>query len=513
MIEDNRCVLFMCMRAGNMPLGQREERILILGVEICLKIGYDVLYIVFWYKEIIHMAENTELKQEKNTDVNSENRTEADLQLRREIRRKRRKRNQALAYLTLFIFVCLLIGGIVGGIYYLSAQEQAQEESNASVSEDIEQMMGTEETLVKPTEAPETIPEKTPEEKLDEIIDAAIDVMPLEDKVAGLFIVTPEAITGVDTAIQAGDGTKDALNQYAVGGLVYFKKNIRSAEQLTEMLTNTAAYSRYPIFLAVDEEGGSVSRVAEAGLAENVGSAQDIGSGADPALAYAAGQNVATYLGTYGFNLDFAPVADIYNVENSIIGNRAYGSDSAIVTSMAVSMLQGLEDNGVSACLKHFPGIGSSTEDTHTGMAVSNRTLDEFRAAEFVVFKNGIDAGVDFIMISHLSVPAITGDNTPATLSSVVVTDLLRTELGYDGVIITDAMNMEAVSTYYGADEAAILALKAGCDMILMPDDFELAYQGVLAAVQNGTISEERINDSLRRIYRIKYADKLEIAE
>ena len=156
MIEDNRCVLFMCMRAGNMPLGQREERILILGVEICLKIGYDVLYIVFWYKEIIHMAENTELKQEKNTDVNSENRTEADLQLRREIRRKRRKRNQALAYLTLFIFVCLLIGGIVGGIYYLSAQEQAQEESNASVSEDIEQMMGTEETLVKPTEAPDT---------------------------------------------------------------------------------------------------------------------------------------------------------------------------------------------------------------------------------------------------------------------------------------------------------------------------------------------------------------------
>ena len=206
-------------------------------------------------------------------------------------------------------------------------------------------------------------------------------------------------------------------------------------------------------------------------------------------------------------------MADINNVENSIIGDRAYGSDAAIVSSMAVSMLQGLEDNGVSACLKHFPGIGSSTEDTHTGMAVSNRTLDEFRAEEFVVFKNGIDAGADFVMVSHLSVPAITGDNTPSTLSSMVVTDLLRNELGYDGVIITDAMNMEAITLYHGADDAAILALKAGCDMILMPEDFELAYQGVLAAVQNGTISEERINDSLRRIYRIKYADKLEITE
>ncbi len=467
------------------------------------------------------MAENTELQQEKSTDPIPSKESEADLQEKREKRRKRRKRNQALAYLTLVLLACLIIAGVIGGVYYLSAQRQAQEDSQASVSEDIDQMMGTEETLVKPTEAPETIPEKTPEEKLDEIIDAAIEVMPLEDKVAGLFVVTPEAITGVDIAVQAGDGTKDALNQYAVGGLIYFGQNIRSEEQLTEMLANTTAYSRYPLFLAVDEEGGSVSRVADAGLAENIGSAQDIGSAADPSLAYEAGVNVATYLHTYGFNLNFAPVADIHNTEDSIIGDRAYGSDSAIVSSMAVSMLQGLEDTGVSACLKHFPGIGSSTEDTHTGMAVSNRTLDEFRAEEFVVFKNGIDAGVDFIMVSHLSVPAITDttpeddvqDNIPCSLSSVVVTDILREELGYDGIVITDAMNMEAISTYYGADEAAILALKAGCDMILMPEDFELAYQGVLAAVQNGTISEERINDSLRRIYRIKYADKLEITE
>lgn len=464
------------------------------------------------------MAEITELEQELKTERTEKTDREKNAQKaqealqKRENRRKRRKRNQGLAYLTLFLFACLIVAGVAATIHYIGKQEQAQIESNASVSEDIDFVVGTEETLVRPEETV-IVPEKTPEEKLDEIIDAAIEVMPLEDKVAGLFIVTPEAITGVGTAVQAGEGTKDALNQYPVGGLIYFEQNIRSEEQLTEMLSNTVAYSRYPIFLAVDEEGGSVSRIADAGLAENIGSAQTIGSTADPSVAYEAGQNVATYLTSYGFNVNFAPVADINNVENSVIGDRAFGSDATIVSSMSVSMVQGLEDNGVSACLKHFPGIGSSTEDTHTGMAVSNRTLDEFRAEEFVVFKNGIDAGADFVMVSHLSVPAITGDNTPSTLSPMVVTDLLRNELGYDGVIITDAMNMEAITLYHGADDAAILALKAGCDMILMPEDFELAYQGVLAAVQNGTISEERINDSLRRIYRIKYADKLEITE
>ena len=470
------------------------------------------------------MAENTELKrkqkadreQEENREQRADRKQKADREQeelqKRENRRRRRRRNQGLAYLTLFIFACLIVAGIAVTIHYIGAREQAQQESNASVSENIDQMVGPEEMLVKPEET-EVIPEKTPEEKLDEIIDAAIEVMPLEDKVAGLFIVTPEAITGVGTAVQAGNGTKDALNRYPVGGLIYFEKNIRSEEQLTQMLSNTVAYSRYPLFLAVDEEGGSVSRLADTGLAENVGSPQSVGSTADPQQAYLAGQKVAAYMVPYGFNLNFAPVADIYDVENSIIGDRAYGSDSTIVSSMVISMTQGLEENGVSACLKHFPGIGSSTEDTHTGMAVSDKTLDEFRAEEFTVFQSGIEAGVDFIMVSHLSVPAITGDNTPSTLSPMVVTDLLRNELGYDGVIITDAMNMEAITLYQEADAAAILALKAGCDMILMPDDFELAYQGVLEAVQNGTISEERINDSLRRIYRIKYADKLEFTE
>lgn len=448
------------------------------------------------------MGDNTNLEHDKKTEQDRE------ILIKREERHRRRKRNQILAYLTMLFFILLLVAGIVLAVIYISKQEKIRNENNASVEENINNIIGTEESLEKPDPS-EMIPEQTPEEKLDAIINAAIEVMPLEDKVAGLFIVTPESITGVNTAVQAGDGTKDALNQWAVGGLVYFEKNINSAEQISEMIANSSLYSRYPLFIGVDEEGGSVSRVAEAGLAANAGSAQTIGATADPAQAYAAGVNVAGYLKNLGFNLDFAPVADINNTDGSIIGDRAYGSDSSVVASMAVSMAQGLEENGVSACLKHFPGIGSSTNDTHVGLAVTERSAEQFRAEEFAVFKAGIDAGVDFVMVSHMSVPAFTGDNTPCTMSEAVVTDILREELGFDGVIITDAMDMGAITEYYEADEAAIKALKAGCDMILMPDDFEKAYNGVLEAVQNGTISEERINDSLRRIYRIKYADKL----
>lgn len=424
---------------------------------------------------------------------------------KRELRRKRRLKSQVLSYITLALVLIMIVCGCIVAIKYVLGMEK---NSNSEMEDHIENLVSNE-TEISKSNPEDFIPELTPQQKLDEIVNAAIDVMPLEDRVAGLFIVTPEAITGVATATQAGDGTKDALNRYAVGGVVYFSKNIKSAEQISEMINNTVLYSRYPLFIAVDEEGGTVSRVADSGIATNVGKAADIGATADPSNALNAGDAIAGYLTALGFNLDFAPVADLNNVENSTIGNRSYGSDFAIVSQMVTAMVQGLEEGGVSSCLKHFPGIGSSTADTHNGLSTTTRTVEEFRANEFQVFKAGIDAGVDFIMISHMAAPAFSGDNTPSTFSKEVVTDVLRKELNYDGIIITDALNMKAISEYYGSNEAAVMALKAGCDMILMPENFELAYNAVLEAVQNGTISEERINDSLRRIYRVKYADKM----
>lgn len=451
------------------------------------------------------MADNTNLEKD-NKAVKEE-----ELLLKKEARRKRRKRAQVAAYATLVFFVLLIVSAVVAGVLYAGKLKKDKEvNNNTDVFESIDNLIESEETIVKPDPTPTEEPpaELTQEEKLNAIIDAAIEVMPLEDKVAGLFLVTPESITGVDKAVKAGDGTKDALNNWAVGGIIYDKKNIKSADQFSEMLTNTSLYSRYPLFLGVEEEGGKNSTVAKAGLADGVDSAKVIGETSDPANAYQAGGAVAGYLTTYGINLNLAPVADL-NSEGGNVGERAFGSDCNMTASMVTSMSQGLEDNGVSACLKHFPGIGSCKGDVDAAPTAIDRTAEELRAEEFAVFKAGIDAGVDFVMVSNAAAPALTGDNTPCMMAEAVVTDILRNELGFNGVIVTDAMNRKAITEYYEASEAAILALKAGCDMILMPENFEVAYEGVLAAVKDGTISEERINDSLRRIYKIKYADKL----
>lgn len=427
---------------------------------------------------------------------------------RREYRKKRRLRSQIIAYIVLFLMIALVAVGIVYGVK-LFAENRS---NNAAAQQELQQTAMDEyfasEESITPPPAPTATPEPTmsPEELFELRIEETIAGMTLTEKVAGLFIVTPEAITGVNAAVQAGDGTKAALEEYAVGGLVYFAKNIESKEQLMEMIAKTKSFSKYPLFIAVDEEGGTVNRVAGAGLAPKQLSAAEIGASGDTNNAYQAGGVIGSYLSEIGFNLNFAPVADLSNVENSVMKSRAYGADAATAAPFLASMVSGLQAQNVTACLKHFPGIGSTTEDTHDGLASTDRTLEEFRSEEFAMFKAGIEAGAGMVMVGHVGAEALSGDLTPASLSEPIVTGYLRNELGFQGVIITDALNMSAISTYYSSEQAAVMALKAGCDMVLMPEDFLQAYAGVLNAVQDGTLSEERINDSLRRIYRIKYA-------
>lgn len=432
---------------------------------------------------------------------------------KREFRRRRRVRNQILAYATL---VLILLVVSVAGFFAIKAgsavmaekeQQKLEEEMSAQTIETMTQMSEAEnepETVIE--EETTTVEEYTDEELLDEIVDACISEMSLEDKVAGLFIVTPEALTGVDKAVRAGDGTKEALEKYPVGGLIYFKQNIQSKDQITQMLANTVSMSKYPIFLAVDEEGTKVARVADALGLEKVYSAADMGAAGDANNAYNTYKEIGTYLTEYGFNLNFAPVADVLtNPDNKAIGERSFGSDPAVVSAMVASSVMALEEVGVTACMKHFPGQGDADGDTHKGLASSDRTLEEIKETELKPFAAGMEAGAQMIMVGHFTVPAIDEDNTPASLSKKVITDLLREEMGYNGVVITDALNMSAISEYYDSSQACIMALKAGADMVLMPEDFETAYEGVLAAVRDGTISEARINDSLRRVYRIKY--------
>lgn len=361
-------------------------------------------------------------------------------------------------------------------------------------------------------EAPPEVVVPTKEEQLEEIVVNSISTMPLEDKVAGLFIVTPESLTGVQTVTKAGEGTQKALEQYAVGGLIYFDKNIVDKDQLTEMLANTVPMSKYPIFLAVDEEGGSVSRVADSGIEViQVDDMASIGAGGDSSVAYETGVTIGSYLSALGFNLNFAPVADVATAEDGgVLGSRTFGMDANVCADMASNVVSGMQSTGVSACLKHFPGLGSAEEDTHDGRVEISKTADEMRASDFIPFQKGIEAGADFVMVSHVTVPAIDSEGLPSSLSGAVITNTLRGELGFNGVVITDALNMSAITEYYTPEEAAVLAIEAGADMLLMPEDFEAAYTGLLTAVQEGRISEERIDESLKRIYRIKRRDDVQ---
>ena len=443
---------------------------------------------------------------------------------KRALRRKRRRRNQILAYVAFVLILAVISVGGFFGIKSVSTameekkqQEQLEEALAAAQEAEIQEQMtemSDDVGIVEETEeetTTEVVEEYTEEDLLNEVVESCISEMSLEDKVAGLFIVTPEALTGVDKAVKAGDGTKEALEKYPVGGIIYFKQNIQSKDQITEMLANTTAMSKYPIFLAVDEEGASVARVADALGLDKVDSAKEIGETGNVDNAYEAYKTIGSYLMEYGFNLNFAPVADVLtNPDNDALAERSFGSDADAVSYMVASSVKGLQETGVTACIKHFPGQGNADGDTHDGLATTEKTLDDMRQLELKPFAAGIGAGAQMVMVGHVAVPSITGDKTPASLSKEVITEVLREEMGYNGVVITDALNMSAVSEYYDSAQAAVMALKAGSDMVLMPEDFEAAYEGVLAAVADGTISEARINDSLARVYKIKYKETVD---
>ena len=338
-----------------------------------------------------------------------------------------------------------------------------------------------------------------------------LEQMTLGEKVCQMFLVTPETLTGFQTVTAAGNITLGALEQYPVGGLIYFSTNLVDDEQTNTMLKNTTVYARenhdIPIFLAVDEEGGRVARIGSNPKfsVEKVPCMKEIGDSGDLSKAYDVGDTIGAYLSELGFNLDFAPDADVLtNPSNTVIGDRSFGTDAACVSNMMLEVADGLLDNGVIPCVKHFPGHGSTAGDTHQGYAYTDTTLDELKQSELIPFENAIQNNAAFIMAAHISAPRVTGDDTPASLSKTMITDILRGQMGYDGIVVTDAMNMGAVTEQYTSAQAAVKALQAGADLVLMPEDFQEAYQGVLDAVKDGTLTEQRINESVTRIVKVK---------
>lgn len=367
---------------------------------------------------------------------------------------------------------------------------------------------GTDEVQTNEKQENENQSEENTQHRVEELLSS----LSLEEKVAQLFVVLPEQLIGnVSRVTAAGEATREAINNRPVGGIVYLESNLVSPEQTKTMLQNVQQYSmdrlNLPMFLCVDEEGGQVTRLAgKAGFDLPVyDNMSVIGSQGDTEQAYQMGESIGQYLYDLGFNTDFAPVADVLtNPNNQVVSYRSFGSDPETVKDMTDAVSRGLASKKILATYKHFPGHGNTAADTHAGYAYSNKTKEELYQCELIPFIQGIEDEVPFIMMGHISLPNIVGDDTPASLSKTIVTDLLIDELGYKGIIITDALNMGAVSQQYSSAQATVKALNAGVDMLLMPADFNAAYQGVLAAVQSGEISEERINKSVEKILKAK---------
>lgn len=336
-----------------------------------------------------------------------------------------------------------------------------------------------------------------------------ISAMTPEEKVAQLFLITPEQLTGYQQVTQCGDATYRALDRYPVGGLIYFANNLESQDQTRQMLQAVQTYATEqlgtPLFLAVDEEGGRVARVAD--KLENIPKTAPMAELARDGeeTVYEAALVIGNYLSGLGFNLDFAPVADVLtNPENTAIGDRSFGEDAETVATMADAYMRGLSASGVIGVYKHFPGHGGTTEDTHDGYAYVDKPLEELKKTELVPFRDGMEKNAGMIMVAHVSLPQVTGNDMPATLSKEVVTSLLREDMGFDGVVVTDALNMGAIANHYSAAQSAVMALEAGCDILLMPSDFVQAYEAVLQAVRDGSLSGERIDESVLRILTLK---------
>lgn len=406
------------------------------------------------------------------------------------------------ALVVLIVMVCLAAG--IWGIFMLRGSagkaggHVENDNGNTGVAADVtESGTTTEEQTADSQETTEVTEEEKPS-----LVDETLAGMTLHEKVCQMMFVTPEELTGEDGVTVAGDATRQALENYPVGGIVYFAKNLESQDQVKEMIDNSQKDSSIGLFVATDEEGGVVNRLMDTVGTTYIGSMYYYKDDGDE-TAYENAYTIANDMSALGFNLDFAPVADVWsNPDNTVIGERAYSDDYAQAAELVGNAVKGFNDGGVMCTLKHFPGHGDTAEDSHYSSAYVHRTKEEIMADEMQPFRSGIEAGAEFVMVGHLIVPDI--DEVPATLSYKIATGILRDELKFEGVAITDSFEMESIADNYSVDDAVVMSVKAGMDMILQPKDMVSAVNSIEQAVADGELSEDRIDESVRRILTLK---------
>lgn len=335
-----------------------------------------------------------------------------------------------------------------------------------------------------------------------EKIDTTLNNLSLEEKISQMLIVSYNGQTFTEKMAEDLETNKP-------GGIILFDNNISNYEQTVQLINKMEETSSIPLFISIDQEGGKVRRLKKL---DDVNISQipamwDLGKTDDAILSYNVGKVISEELQAFHINMNFAPVLDIVDNENSkFIGSRSFGSSPDNVSKMALALSKGMDDAGIIPVYKHFPGHGSTITDSHFDLPVLEKSKEELLNFDLIPFQEAINNGAQVIMIGHLATPNITNDTTPASLNKKIITDLLKNEMGYKGLVITDALNMQAITNYYSEQEIYEMAINAGVDILLMPSSCNSAINLIKDSLNKGTITIDQINNSVEKILTLKYS-------
>lgn len=378
------------------------------------------------------------------------------------------------------IYLLILITAVIIAMYFLSRVFVAKPKGNIDISNN------------------------NGDEKNDNQVDIyeMISNMSVEDKVGQLFIAAYRKDAENNNVTILSDEIKESIKKHHLGGVVLFNENIENEAQVKALIKDIKETNDTPIFVAVDSEGGLVDRIASKLPVLKLPYISELGRTNNSDYSYEYGKILGRRLASLGFNLDFAPVSDLSN--DKVIAYRSFGSNSEDVGKMVASNIKGIKEFNIATTLKHFPGLRSSNEDTHTQISTSNETLENLKTKDFIPFKYGIDAGSNIIMINHVEYLKLSDKKLPASLNKDIY-DILRRELNFDGLIVTDGLEMGAITKQNIQTTPAFAAFDAGADLLLLPQSLDDSYNEILDAVKSGKISSERLNESIYRILKCKY--------
>lgn len=336
----------------------------------------------------------------------------------------------------------------------------------------------------------------------EDSIDAILKNMSLEEKIGQMIIMSYRNPT-VDSTLE------NTLKTVKPGGFILFKENITTYKNTLQFIKKIKESSDIPLWIGIDQEGGNVQRLKalEDYQVSDIPYMNVIGKTNNPIYSSQIGTVIAEELKVFGINMDFAPDIDVWeNPNNTVIGKRSFGNDPVLVSKMGIALGDALMQNQIIPVYKHFPGHGNTAEDSHYSLPVVTKSLNELLSSDLIPFQDAINHNVPIIMIGHLAIPNITNDNTPASLSKVMINDILKEQMGYKGLVITDALDMGALTKNYSEEEIYTMAINAGVDILLMPQESKNCLKIISEAVEKGKITESQINESVRKILKLKYS-------